>query len=116
MRPQPRTSAGSSQSASAEAGLLEAQDVEEVVAELLPPASRWGGSAARGIGGTLRPATARTRSGCNSAVCQTTIAPQSWPMNTACSRADVVEQADQVAGERVDVVVLDGRRAADEPP
>ena len=61
-----------------------------------------------GIGGTLSPAAALTRLGCSSAVCHTTMAPQSWPMNTARSRADVVKQSDEVAGQGVDVVVLDG--------
>ena len=45
-------------------------------------------------------------------MCHTTMAPQSWPMNTACSRADVVQQADEVAGQCVDVVVLDGLGSA----
>ncbi len=42
-----------------------------------------GGAGARGTNGTLRPATARTRSGCACASVHTTDAPQSWPTKTA---------------------------------
>ncbi len=43
-----------------------------------------GAAGARGTKGTLRPATARTRSGASTASCQTTLAPQSWPTKIAC--------------------------------
>ena len=48
-----------------------------------------------------------TRSGCSSAICPTTIEPQSWPTNTAFSTPTSSSSAEQVVGEVVDVVVLD---------
>ena len=47
-----------------------------------------GAAGARGTNGTLSPATARTRSGCSTAICQVTLAPQSCPTKIAdCSPA-----------------------------
>ena len=46
-----------------------------------------GAAGARGTNGTLSPATARTRSGCTSAIDHTAFAPQSWPTNDRRSLA-----------------------------
>ena len=67
---------------------------------------RWVGTCGLGIGGTLRPATAATRSGCNSAAFHTTIGAPVVSDEHRAGGTDVVEQADEVAGQRVDVVVV----------
>ncbi len=69
-----------------------------------------GATRGRGVTGTLIAATAATRSGCSSGAFHTTAAPQSCPTHTARSRADVVEQTDQVGGQLMNVVGVDGIR------
>ncbi len=67
-----------------DAGFLEVQDVEVVVADGLAP-DLGGGAGARGTGGTLMATTARTRSGKNNGKLVATGEPQSWPTITARS-------------------------------
>ena len=73
-----------------------------------------GGAGERGTNGTLRPATALTRSGASTDRFHITIAPQSCPTKIGLLLAERVEQAGHVGAQRHDVVGLDlrGNRAA----
>ena len=76
-----------------------------------------GAAGARGTNGTLRPATARTRSGCSTASCHVDVRAPVVADEDRRLLADVVEQPAHVAAQRHHVVGLDlrRRRAAPKP-